>query len=268
LIPLVLVVLLQAVSPSPPGLLVERRLAEAVPLEVGESVRVRPLGGGEERTFVVEGVFERAADPARISRNEFEVRFHLPDLAAMLPIRDRVDRFAIILSPGASPDSAARWVESLAYGTVAHAAAELAEGSSSTFLVISRFHHAIGIVTILASSIFLLCVMVIRVDERVPDIRMLRLIGVSRRSVFRTVVGEAIAIAVIGSVVGALLGVVITWLVNAYYMRYYDTVLHFAFVTPRLVLLAAALGVALGAIAGALAAIRVLRLPPGRLGER
>jgi putative ABC transport system permease protein len=134
--------------------------------------------------------------------------------------------------------------------------------------VISRFHRAIGIVTILASSIFLLCVMVIRVDERVPDIRTLRLIGISRRSVLEAVVGEAIAIAVLGSLLGAILGVAVSRLVNAYYMRHYDTALHFAFATPRLVLLAVVLGVVLGAFAGALAAIRILRVPPGRLGER
>jgi putative ABC transport system permease protein len=268
LVNVLIIALLQAPVAEHPGLLVERRLAESVPLEVGEAVRVRPLDGGDERTFLVEGVFERAADPARISRNEYEVRFHLPDLEAMLAVPDRVDRFAIVLSPGASADSAAGWVERLAFGTVVHSTAELAEGSSTTFRVISRFHGAIGIVTILASSIFLLCVMVIRVDQRVPDIRTLRLIGISRRSVLEAVVGEAIAIAVLGSLLGAILGVAVSRLVNAYYMRHYDTALQFAFATPRLVLLAVVLGVVLGAFAGALAAIRILRLPPGRLGER
>jgi putative ABC transport system permease protein len=267
LISLLWLAMFQAAPAADPGVLIERRLAEYVPLAVGDSVRVRPLGSGERR-FVVEGIFERAADPARISRNEYEVRFHLPELEAMLPVRDRVDRFAVVLARGADPDSAARWIEGLVYGTVVYGAAELAEGASSTFLVISRFHRAIGVVTILASSIFLLCVMVIRVDERIPDIRMMRLIGISRGSVFRAVVGEAVAIALVGSVLGAALGAGISRLVNAYYMRHYDTALQFAFVTPQVLLLAAALGVVLGIGAGAVAAARVLSLPPGRLGDR
>jgi putative ABC transport system permease protein len=251
-----------------PGMLIERRLAEHVPLAVGDTVRVRALGEAEEHRFYVEGVFERAADPARIARNEFEVRFHLPDLEAMLPTRDRVDRFALVLAPGTSPDEVGRWIEALAYGTRAYTVAEVAEGSSATFRVISRFHRAIGVVTILASATFLLCVMIIRVDERRPDLGMMRLIGVSRRTVLRTIVLEAVTIAVIGSAVGALLGVIIARIVNAYYMRFYDTALQFALVTPRIVMLAALLGLILGTAAGVLSALRVVRLPPQRLGER
>jgi putative ABC transport system permease protein len=258
-----------AADGSLPGLLVERRLAEAVPLRVGDTVRVRALAGdATERPFRVQGVFERAADPSRIARNEFEVRFHLPDLEAMLPVHDRVDRFAIALAPGARTDSAGRWIESLAYGTTAYGSGELAEEASTTFAVVSRFHRAIGVVTILASGIFLLCVMIIRVDERRRDVGVLRLIGVSRRTVFRAVVLEAIGIAALGSLGGVLLGALITRVVNLYYAGVYDTSLRFALLTPRILLLAGLLGLVLGAVAGALAALRVVRVPPERLGER
>jgi len=249
--------------------LVERRLAEAVPLAVGDTVRVRALAGsGGEHPFVVQGIFERAADPSRISRNEYELRFHLPDLEALLPTPDRVDRFALALAPGASPDSAARWIEGLAYGTSAYGSRELAEEASTTFAVISRFHRAIGVVTILASGIFLLCVMIIRVDERRRDVGVLRLIGISRRTVFSAVVLEAIGIAALGSVGGVVLGALITRIVNLYYAGVYDTTLRFALLTPRILLLAGALGLVLGAVAGGMAALRILRVPPQRLGER
>jgi putative ABC transport system permease protein len=263
-----LLVVLQVSSAGVPGVLIERRLAEAVPLVVGDTVRVRVLGERDEHRFFVEGVFERAADPARIARNEFEVRFHLPDLEAMLPTHDRVDRFSLVLAPGASVDSTGRWIETLAFGTRAYPTAEVAEEASATFRVISRFHRAIGVVTILASAIFLLCVMIIRVDERRPDMGMMRLIGVSRGTVFRAIVLEAVGIAVLGSAAGAVLGVVIAWIVNAYYTNFYDTALQFALVTPRIVLLAALLGLALGSVAGILSALRVVRLPPQKLGER
>jgi putative ABC transport system permease protein len=252
-----------------PGLLVERRLAESVPLEVGDTVRLRALASGREpRTFVVAGVFERAADPNRIARNDFEVRLHLSDLEALLPVHDRVDRFAIVLAPGARGDSAARWIETTALGTRAYSSQALAERTSATFAVVSRFHDAIGIVTILASAIFLLCVMVIRVDERRRDMGVLRLIGVSRGTVFRAIVLEAIGISLLGSAAGAGLGVIVARVVNAYYAQVYDTTLRFALVTPRIVLLAALLGLALGAVAGALAAWRVVQVAPQKLGER
>ncbi|MGI9180229.1 MAG: ABC transporter permease, partial [Longimicrobiaceae bacterium] len=251
---MVLSLLLLAFLQAPPDLLVERRLAEAVPLAVGDTVRVRALAGDAEGLFVVGGIFERPPDPNRISRNEFEIRLHLPDLEALLPTHDRVDRFALSLAAGADPDSVGRWIETLAFGTRAYATAELAEESSATFRVISRFHRAIGIVTILASAIFLLCVMIIRVDERRRDMAMLRLIGVSRSTVLRAILVEALAIAVLGSAIGAALGIVIARLVNAYYMAFYDTVLRFALITPRIVLVAALLGLLLGAAAGILSA--------------
>ncbi len=254
---------------EPPGLLIERRVAEQLGIGVGDRVEASALSGdGARHAFRVEGIFERAADPNRISRNELEVRFHLPDLEAMLPTPDRVDRFALTLTPGTDGTATARWVEGLAFGTSVYGADALAEEVSTTFAVVSRFHRAIGIVTVLASGIFLLCVMVIRVDERRRDIATLRLVGISRRTIFGTVVGEAVMIALIGSAVGIGLGVVITAMVNLHYAGVYDTQLLFALVTPRTLLLAGALGVALGTAAGALAALRVVRIPPERLGER
>jgi putative ABC transport system permease protein len=266
---LTLLALATALHSGTPEILVERRLAEAAALHVGDTVTVRALASeAPPRAFVVAGVFERPADPSRISRNELEVRLHLPDLQAMLPATDRVDRFAVVLAPGRNPQAAARWIEGIAFGTSVFDSRGLAEESSATFRVISRFHHAIGIVTILASGIFLLCVMVIRVDERRRDMATLRLVGVSRGTVFRAVVLEAIAIAVAGSAAGAGLGMVAAKVVNAYYARVYDTTLRFALVTPRIVLLAALLGLGLGAAAGILAAWRIVNVPPQRLGER
>jgi len=254
---------------SLPGVLIDRRLAESARLRVGDTVRVRAQAGrGAPAPFVVAGVFEREADPNRISSNEMELRFHLPDLERLLPQKDRVDRFAVVLAPGTDPDSAARWIEGMAFGTRTYGSAELAAESSSTFRVVSRFHDAIGIVTTLASGIFLLCVMIIRVDERRRDMAMLRLIGVSRSTVFRAIVLEAVVIAIAGSAAGAVIGLVAAQLVNAHYAAVYDTTLRFALVTPRIVLRAAVLGLALGIGAGVLAAWRVVAVPPQKLGER
>lgn len=274
LLALATMLVLPAASPAQetgalPGVLIERRLADSLGLGVGDTLRARALAvEAAPRPFVVEGIFERPADPSRIARNELEVRLHLPDLQALLPAGDEVDRFALALEPGADAEAAARWAEEAAPGTRAFGSRALAEESSATFKVISRFHHAIGVVTVLASAIFLLCVMVIRVDERRADMATLRLVGISRRTVFRVVVVETIGIAVAGSAIGAGLGLVAARLVNARYAAVYDTTLRFALVTPDIVVLAALLGLALGVAAGTLAALRMVRVPPQRLGER
>jgi hypothetical protein len=56
--------------------------------------------------------------------------------------------------------------------------------------------------------------------------------------------------------------------VNAYYAAFYDTTLRFALLTPRILLTALLLGVLLGVVAGTLAALRIVHVPPQRLGER
>jgi putative ABC transport system permease protein len=255
--------------PGLPGILIERRLAEDLRASLGDVVQARALGGeGEARPFIVEGVFERAADPSRIARNEYEVRFHLPDLEAMLPTMDRVDRFAIALEPGADPAAVIGWIQGTAFGSQVFETAVLAEETSTTFRVISRFHDAIGAVTLLASGIFLLCLMVIRVDERRGDVRTMRLVGISRGTILRTIVLESVAVAATASIVGAILGALLTGAVNFYYAGYYDTTLRFAILSPRILILSVTLGAALGVVAGVLAALRVVRLSPQRLGER
>ena len=252
-----------------PGILIERRVVDELGVTVGDTVQARALASDDAvRPFVVQGIYERPADPNRISRNELEVRFHLPDLEGLVGLDDRVDRFALALRPGADAEAVARWVEGLAFGTQAIGAAELSEEASTTFQVVSRFHDAIGLITMLASGIFLLCLMVIRVDERRGDVRMMRLVGISGTTVFRAIVLEAVAIAAVAAVLGAVLGAGMTVLVNAYYAAYYDTNLRFAILTPAIVGTAVTVGVLLGVGAGALAALRIARVSPQRLGER
>ena len=244
-------------------------MADELGLAVGDRVHASALASDRApQPFIVHGIHERPADPNRISRNELEVRFHLPDLEALLGRPDRVDRFALTLASGTDPRTPGDWIQRLAFGTQVIGAEELSEEASTTFQVVSRFHDAIGLITILASGIFLLCLIIIRVDERRGDVRMMRLIGISRGTVFRTVVLEAVAIAGVAALIGAGLGALMTVAVNAYYAAYYDTSLRFALLSPRIVWTAVGLGIALGVGAGALAALRVVRVPPQTLGER
>jgi putative ABC transport system permease protein len=163
-----------------PEILVEQRLAAELGATVGDTVLVRPLASdATPRPFLIAGIHQRPADPNRIARNELEAVFHLPDLEALLGLDDRVDRFALALRPVSDPRAAGAWIEGLAFGTQAIPTADLARQASTTFEVVSRFHDAIGIITMFASSIFLLCLMVIRVDERRAQVRTMGLIGIS-----------------------------------------------------------------------------------------
>jgi putative ABC transport system permease protein len=245
-----------------PAVAVERRLAENLSLHVGDTLRLGTAPDSMRTLAVVAAVYEPRPDPAQISRPEQYVRLHLPDLAALLGAPDRVDRFGIGLVPGVSADSAVAALERNAFGYEAYDSRAVAAGASQTFLVVSRFHRAIAVITIVASAVFLLCIMLLKVEERRMDAAVMRFVGVRRRTIFGALLLEAALVAVAGSLVGTALAFAAGAATNAYYRRFFDTALTFSLITPDIVLFSVALSLALGLAAGAAAAWRLVHTRP------
>lgn len=256
-----------AAAPPPIELLVDRRWAAAAGVAVGDTVRVRAVGGAWRRAVVV-GVFERPADPSRLARNAYEVRLHLPDWDALRGPPDAVDRVAVRLRPGADTAALRAWLEGVAVGLRVVPTAAVAEASGATFRVLARFQRAIAAVTLGAAGIFLACVLVLRVEARRRDWATLRLLGVRASTLRRIVLLEALAVALVGTLLGLAGGWFAVGLVNVVYGRWYDTAVRFALWTPAVALQAAVLGVVLGLVAGLGAAWRLGRWGALRLGER
>jgi len=245
-----------------PGIAVERRLAARLDLSVGDTVRLGPAPDSLRVLATVAAVYEPRPDPAEVPLESRRIRMHLPDLAALLGVPDRVDRFGVALRPGVSPDSAVAVLDRTALGYQAYSSREIASGSSQTFRVVSRFHRAIAVISIVASAIFLLCIMLLKVEERRMDAAVMRFIGVRRRTIFGALVLEAALVAMAGSAAGTLLAVAAGAATNAYYRRFFDTTLTFSVITPGIVTFAVLLSLALGVLAGAVAAARLVRTRP------
>jgi putative ABC transport system permease protein len=210
----------------------------------------------------VAAVLERTADPSEVARAEYRLRLHLTQLASLIGYGDRVDRFAVETRPGAHTSAAVAAINHSAFGFQAYRSRDIAVETSRTFLVVDRFHRAIGVITIVASGIFLLCIMLLKVDERRREIAALRMMGISAGSIVRSIMIESAAIAGIGSVAGVLIGRGAAAIVNWHYQGVYRTPLAFALVTPGIVLLAVGLSLVLGLLAGFVAAQRLVRTPP------
>ena len=247
---------------------IDERLAAAAGLAVGDLVVLATVAGSDGDTVRVAAITRRGADPSEVARSEFRVRLHLDHLQALTGSGDRVGRFAVQSragderTPDTSPETVATAINATAFGFRAYPAAQVAVETSATFRVINRFHRAIGIITIVASAIFLLCITLLKVDERRRDVGALRLLGVSRSSVVRAVVLEASLVALVGSAMGALFGSVASAVVNWYYQGFYATPLRFAMVTPGIVAFAVTLSLVLGVVSGFLAAQRLVRAAP------
>jgi putative ABC transport system permease protein len=250
------------------GVAVERRLAEELGLRVGDTVRLGASADSLRLIATVAAVYEPRPDPADVSRREHYVRLHLPDLAAILGAPDRVDRFGVGIAPGVTPSRAAAALNATAFGYEAHSSAAIASESSQTFVVVSRFQRAIGIITIAASAVFLLCVMLLKVEERRLDAAVMRFVGVRRRTIFGALLLEAVAVAAAGSAGGAALAYAVGALINRYYGWFFDTTLVFSRITSGIVLFGVALSLLLGVGAGAAAAWRLVRTRPMVLWRR
>jgi putative ABC transport system permease protein len=245
-----------------PQVAVERQLARELNLSVGDTIRLGPTPDSATTLVTVGAVYEPRPDPAEIAKRERHLRMHLADLAGLLATPDRVDRFGLRLAPGVSPDTAVAQLNRGAFGYRAFTSRAIAAESSQTFLVVSRFHRAIAVITVVAGAVFLLCIMLLKVEERRLDAAVMRFVGVSRRTVFAALLLEAALIAALGSAVGTGLAYAASVATNTYYRHFFDTALTFSLITPGVLLFSVALSLALGALAGALAAWRLVHTRP------
>jgi putative ABC transport system permease protein len=241
---------------------IDERLAQDAALRVGDRVTLAAQPGAAGDTVIIAAIVRRSADPTEVARDEYRVRMHLDHLQDLAGYGDRVDRFAVETRGPASVDSALARINRAAFGFEAHRSRDIAIQTSQTFVVVSRFHRAIGVITIVASAIFLLCIMLLKVEERRRDVAALRLVGISAATIVRSVMIEAALVAALGSAIGVAIGWIATLLINWHYRGVYRTPLTFALATPNIIVLAVGLSVALGLIAGFAAAQRLVRTPP------
>ena len=251
-------------APSPPRTIaIDQRLASDARLGVGDTVRLSATPGDTTGDVaIVAAIVRRSTDPADLALDQYRIYLHLDHLQRLSGYGDRVDRFAVATRNDAATDTAIKRINDAAFGFRAHRSRDIAVETSRTFQVITRFHRAIGVVTIVASSIFLLCILLLKVDERRRDVAALRLLGISRSTVMRSVMIEAAVISIFGSLLGALMGWGTSLLVNNHYQAVYRTPLRFSLVTPGIFAFAVSLSLVLGIVAGYLAAQRLVRTPP------
>ena len=260
--------LLQASAPppiQPRTIAVDEAFASKAHLHVGDRVTISSRAGtaaDSAETAIVGAIVRRGADPSEVARGDFVARMHLDQIQRLSGYGDRVDRFAIATKSATDIDSTLARLNHVAFGFRAYRSRDIAVETSRTFQVVSRFHRAIGVITIVASSVFLLCIMVLKVDERRRDIAALRLMGISRSSVVQSIVIEAALVAVLGSVLGVVIAWAASLFINWHYQALYRTPLHFSVITPPIVALAVGLSLVLGVGAGLLASLRLVRNAP------
>ena len=256
---------LAAAPPDPPAILVSRQLLKAQALKVGDVVLLSAEpSGARAREFRIVGSYEPTPDPARLGDAWLEARLHLPDLLELgrdpaEPLStESVSAIGVRLVDSGDATSFARDLSARLPGVVIRPSVPT-DTDADPFVVLDRFHLAIAVVTVVASSMFLLALMVMLVDERRDTMAILRLIGLSRRRILAQVLVEGMLIAVVGAVFGVALAAVLETGFNRFFQWRYDTALVFVHVTPAIAGRSVLLAVPLGVLASLLSSARLLR---------
>ena len=256
--------LVTSILDASPEILISRQLAARAHLQVGDEIALATEpNGGRTATFRVAGVYEPTPDPMRFTVERIEARMHLPDLIGLVAdpnepsASDAVTSINVALVKPANARAFAADVSSGLPTIAVRSATDARE--SDVFTVIDRFHAAISAVTVVGATAFLLALMVIRAEERRETIAILRLIGISQRSLLSSIAVEGLVIAVAGAAFGVALAFATEGLVNRYFQARYDTALVFMRVTAPIALRAVTIAAPLGVLAGIAASWTLLR---------
>jgi len=264
-----------AAPPAPPDILVSRQLLAKAHLAVGDIVSLASdSSGAKARRFRVAGVYEPTPDPMKFNVERIEARLHLDDLLGLVEDADHpasADSVSVInvaLADSADRSRATAFSRALNARTPFIFSTPTRDSESSAFVVLDRFHKAIAAVTVVGSTAFLLALMVIRAEERKETVGVLRLIGVSRRTILIEVVVEGLLVAIAGAVVGVLIAAGAQHAVNRFFQARYDTALVFMRVSPAIAMQSIAVAIPVGVVAGAVASWTLLRRGTSALVRR
>ena len=256
-----------AQTESLPTVLVTRQLATAEGLKVGDTVALAAKADGSAaRRFRVAGIYEPVPDPMRLAVKRLEARLHLPDLLALTanpsdPLStESVTAINVALTDPAGAAAFARDVAaSIPIPQLTARPAQGGEGTAKLFVVLDRFHFSIAVVTVIASTVFLLALMVMLVDERRESVGILRLIGLRKGRILLQIFAEGLLIAVAGALFGIVFATALQVAVNVFFQWRYDTALVFVRITPQIALRCVLLSVPLGVLASLVSSWTLLR---------
>jgi putative ABC transport system permease protein len=258
---------------APSSVLISRQLAESRQLRVGDTVRLSTESTDPgARGFRVAGIYEPIPDPTRINASKHEIRLHLPDILDLTrdprdPLSiENVDAVNIALVPGTDAAAFSRDLMARLPGISAQPVATASP--AGLFVVLERFHLAIALVTVIASTVFLLALTVMLVDERRDTVGVLRLMGLTSRRILLQVFFEGLLIAAVGALFGIALAAASQGLINRFFQWRYDTVLVFVEITPRVAFQCLVIAVPLGVIGTVVASWALLRRNALRLVRR
>jgi ABC-type lipoprotein release transport system permease subunit len=236
-------------------------MAERLQLRPGDIVEVSVTGDMKNfQRYKIAAIYDEPADPSLVPLKRNFVKMHLSDLEKLTGKTDQLDLISIQTKKNTDTKRLAARLNADAIGFTAYSAQELADRSSTTFVVVSKFHEAIALIAMTAGAVFIFALMVMRVEDQRKNLAILTVTGISKQTILKALMLEAVFFAFFASLLGAALGAISAKFVNFYYQHYYQTTLVFAEVTSSILIRALCISFFLGIIAGTFSWFRLRHL--------
>jgi putative ABC transport system permease protein len=238
---------------------------------VGQQVRI--LLAGPPRTFTITGIaqFGSADNLAGASL----AAFTLPTAQAIAQEVGQLDDINVVTAPGASKPAVQRAIAAVlpAGAQVVTGQTVRNENTSAVSQALSFFSTALlvfAFISLFVGGFTIFNTFSIIVGQRTRELALLRIVGASRRQVFRSVLAEAAITGLVSSVIGLGLGVLAALGLEALLRGFGITLPTGSLVfEPRTAVVGLAVGVGVTVVAAIGPARNAVRIPPiAALGDR
>jgi putative ABC transport system permease protein len=238
---------------------------------VGQQVRI--LFAGPPRTFTITGIaeFGSADNLAGASL----AAFTLPTAQAVAQEVGQLDDINVVTVPGASKPAVQRAIAAVLPAGVQVVTGQTVtnENTSAVSQELSFFSTALlvfAFISLFVGGFTIFNTFSITVGQRTRELALLRIVGASRRQVFRSVLAEAALTGFVASVIGLGLGVLAALGLEALLRGFGITLPAGSLVfEPRTVVVGLAVGVGVTVVAAIGPARNAVRIPPiAALGDR
>ncbi len=176
---------------------------------------------------------------------------------------DEITLLAVRLEDGADEQEVAEAVRSLRPGALlVLTPSQISRQISAAVGLFNAMVYGCGVVAVIIGTLGVANTMAMAVGERSREIATKKAIGARTSDIFREFLSEAVVISIVGSAAGIALGCLGAAVLNRVIGVHGLPVF---IVTPRLVFLAVAIAVVVGAVAGVVPALQAARTDPIRI---
>jgi putative ABC transport system permease protein len=205
---------LHLIAGSPPtaagDVVMDAATAQAYKFSVGQQVRILSAGSPSPQPFTITGIAQFGT--ADNLAGSTLAAFTLPTAQRVTGEPGLVDDINVVTTPGADKATVQQAIErALPAGVeVVTGQTVISENTNSVSQALSFFNTALlvfALISLFVGAFTIYNTFSIIVGQRTRELALLRVVGASRRQVFRSVLGEAAIVGAVSSAVGVGLGV-------------------------------------------------------------